>query len=44
MRQLKAQVGQGQQLYHRFNTGSGVNAIASELATPALRASLPRRR
>ena len=39
--QLKAQVSQGQQLLQHFNTASGVNAIASELATPALRAFLP---
>ena len=41
LEQLKAQVSQGQQLFEHFNTASGVNAIASELATPALRASLP---
>ena len=38
---LKAQVAQGKQLYDGFNTASGVNSIASELATPALRAFLP---
>ena len=39
--QLKAQVAQGKQLYAGFNTASGVNSIASELASPALRAFLP---
>ena len=41
LNQLKAQLAQGQQLYDHFNTASGVNAIASELASPALRAFLP---
>ena len=41
LEQLKAQVAQGQQLFDHFNAASGVNAIASELATPALRAFLP---
>lgn len=39
--QLKAQVTQGQKLFDHFNTASGVNAIASELASPTLRAFLP---
>lgn len=41
LEQLKAQVAQGQQLFDHFNAASGVNTIASELATPALRAFLP---
>lgn len=41
LEQLKAQVAQGKQLYDGFNTASGVNSIAAELATPALRAFLP---
>ena len=41
LEQLKTEVAQGRQLYDGFNTASGVNTIASELATPALRAFLP---
>ena len=41
LEQLKAQVGQSQQLFAHFNTASGVNGIAAELASPAIRAFLP---
>lgn len=38
---LKTQVAQGDALFAHFNTASGVNSLASELASPALRAFLP---
>ena len=41
LNQLKTQVAQGKQLYDGFNTASGVNSLATELASPALRAFLP---
>ncbi len=41
LEQLKAQVAQGQKLYAGFSTPSNVNAIASALASPALRSFLP---
>ena len=41
LEQLKTQVAQGRSLYDHFNTASGVNSIASELSTPAVRAFLP---
>jgi type IV secretion system protein VirB5 len=39
--ELRSQVQQGQQLLSSLNTNSNVNAIASQLASPALRQFLP---
>ncbi|MGH6911796.1 MAG: type IV secretion system protein [Phenylobacterium sp.] len=41
LNELKAQIGQAQRLYDGFNTASGVNGLASVLATPQLRAFVP---
>lgn len=41
LNELKAQVGEARRLYDGFNTASGVNGVASQLATPQLRAFVP---
>lgn len=41
LEQLKGQVTQAQRLYDGFNQASGVNALATALSSPALRAVLP---
>jgi type IV secretion system protein VirB5 len=41
LEQLKSQLTQAERLYDAFNTGSGVNALATLLSTPALRTMLP---
>ena len=41
LEQLRAQVQQGQTLLTSLNSGSAINTVASELASPALRAFLP---
>lgn len=41
LNELKAQVGEAKRLYEGFNTASGVNRLASNLATPQLRAFVP---
>lgn len=39
--QLKAQIAQGERLFESLNQGSNINGIATELASPALRAFVP---
>jgi type IV secretion system protein VirB5 len=41
LQQLKSQLTQAERLYDAFNTGSGVNKLATILSVPALRAVLP---
>ena len=41
LQQLKTQVSQGQTLLSSLNTASNINTLASQLASPALRAFLP---
>ena len=41
LNELKSQVGEARRLYDGFNTASGVNQLATALATPQLRAFVP---